>query len=225
MRFLSPILGALALAAVLPVCASAADATLGPPVAKMPANAVQMDQLLAAGKYSELSDILQKTGTPEEVLLNANWERSKLTSGAGFFMAVAYSADSWRLAHLDPKNTATVQENAVVFLLYGLTVTLVDGKRCVDPAAPADRTRFVLSSDREIWKFIGAADAALRAKWIESTIDLERRLAVLRQNDSFLCGTTTDSKFLEGKDFAPLMEAARADLPRLLPKAIAAAAK
>ena len=123
------------------LCPAAPRAQAPPPVEvapaqpPLPANAAELDGLLAQKNYAALGNVF-KTKNPSEVMLNMNWQKTKMMAGASTFVNFAYIMDLDRLSTaLGDVRGAELKKTAAMMLLYTYELILIDGAKCKDVSA------------------------------------------------------------------------------------------
>ncbi|HKY87041.1 MAG TPA: hypothetical protein VJL90_09795, partial [Pseudorhodoplanes sp.] len=97
----------------------------------MPANAAELDTLLATKQYAQIGQIMRQASTPTAVTINLNWQREKVFAGASAFVAFTYANDLWRMAEvIPPEHGAELKNTAVVAALYTVALIAIDGVKC-----------------------------------------------------------------------------------------------
>jgi hypothetical protein len=163
--------------------------SLPPGVDKMPlpANAPDLDALLAGKKYLELRQILLRPNRTDDVLLNMNWEKRKLVGGGSAFINFVYAHDLWRVATTLPVQAGGLKETAVLMLLYAYELITIDGMKCQDVSAPAHRRDQLLTMYPQIWQHIASLPEQRSTVLVKTALGMERSIAPLRADDDFLC--------------------------------------
>jgi hypothetical protein len=152
----------------------------------MPANAAQLDDFLARAKITDINNALTQVTQPNDIQLDANWERKKALSGSSYFISMMYSYDLLRLVALKALPAQDL-EGSAIFLLYAYAQTVLDGTKCEDQTAPPERTRFVVSSQPQVWKAMADMTPERRGQLIKAMMMLENVIAPYRPNDEILC--------------------------------------
>jgi hypothetical protein len=158
------------------------------PQPQLPANAAELDALLRQKKYLELRQALLRTNRADEVMLNINWEKSKLMGGASAFINFVYAHDLWRVAASLPGGQAAgLKETAVLMLLYAYELIAIDGLKCQDVSAPAHRRDQLLTLYPQTWKHIADLSDDRIAAVVRTALAMENSIAPMRGDDDFLC--------------------------------------
>ena len=74
------------------ICSTAVLAQ-APPAKPLPSNAAELDTLLSQRDYARLSQIFRDANKFEEIVLNMNWQQTRLFSGGTAFLTFPYIAN------------------------------------------------------------------------------------------------------------------------------------
>jgi hypothetical protein len=117
------------------------------------------------------------------------WLRTGVRTGETVFLAWAYIRDLWgvggALKEPDPQKDQRILAGTI--WLYAYQLMVIDGTKCEDPSAPADRLVKFIEAYRPIILHLKAQPAAVKALAVELSLKMEQQLASKRENDSFLC--------------------------------------
>jgi hypothetical protein len=163
-------------------------ATASPTRLPFPANAAELEALLSQKNYPELGQIFRNTNKIDEVVLNINWQRSKVLSGASAFMNFAYIADLDRIGTaLGDVRGVEPKKMAAMILLYTYELILIDGVKCKDVSAPGHRKDQLLTNFPNVVKSIPTFSDEDLDTIIKTAIKIESFTAPRRADDDFLC--------------------------------------
>ena len=177
----------LAVAAAL-ACGAVAHPAAAQPAPPLPPNVAQLETMLAQKHYLELGRILTQTKAANDIVLNMNWERTKMVAGATAFINFNYAYDLWRIAAvLPPEQANSMRETAVMVLLYAYELIVMDGVKCADVSAPGHRQDQIFASFAYIWKHVATLSEQQRAQLVDIAQRLEASTAAKRADDDFLC--------------------------------------
>jgi hypothetical protein len=167
---------------------SAAALAQAPPAKPLPANAAELDRLLSQRNYAKLSQIFRETNKFEEVVLNMNWQQTRLFSGGTSFLSFPYIADLDRVSTAlgDVRGVETKKTGILIFL-YAYELILIDGQRCKDVSAPGHRKDELLTSFPNIRKSIPTLSDEDKDKLLKTAVQMESLIAPKRTDEDFLC--------------------------------------
>ncbi|HEY1750357.1 MAG TPA: hypothetical protein VGG29_03790 [Caulobacteraceae bacterium] len=172
-------------------------ALLDPPGRKMPADAAQLDAMLAAGQYAALYARLTGPRTPDEILLDINWEQAGIFNGASVLVTFAAVDDELRyVPFAPPDKQAPAQQTAMVFGLYALAQLKVGASVCGSPFVSERRLQELDQQFAAMWKAGRALPAAQRAQLAQFALNTEAVTRPVRQHDVVICswGPTKDAE-------------------------------
>jgi hypothetical protein len=199
---LGPILLACALGLPGSGFAAAADApppASGSPVeqahAPMPANAAELDAMLAAGDYAGLNRYFAAIGSYDAFMRSLNWEQVRVFNGkGGLYLSMRYMNDLWGLAGAletaRPPQAAQAMElkqTATFMAVYSYELILLDGPKCSDASAVSHRMDQLVAERNDLWTYAQKMPEDARAVVVWAALHLESNTAASRANDAVLC--------------------------------------
>jgi hypothetical protein len=147
--------------------------------------ATTLDALLAKNDYNGVIKALGQT--PAQ--LRADWLSSRLLRGESVFLAFPYINALWLSGEAqkvaDPKTDQRVSAGLILF--YAYQVIVVDGARCEDQSAPANRRTQLLTGFRPVFKYLATQSADIQKTVLNTSTKMEEKIAAARRNDHFLC--------------------------------------
>lgn len=150
----------------------------------MPPDAANLDHMYGTGDLMALGHRITSENSAMGLVLDLNWERARLFSGAGFIVALYYFQDLWRSS----SNAPGLKDTSAAMFLYALDLILVDGVKCSDQSAPGHRLDQLFGAPHaDILKYLQDASPSMRQKYIDLSVKLEGATARLRQDDIVLC--------------------------------------
>jgi hypothetical protein len=165
-----------------------ARAALVADIGPMPSDAAVLDGYVSREDWAPLIEHLTSTTTADEVLRDLNWERSKVVNGGNFLFDITYVNALWRAANSQPAPTSDqLRQNALAFALYGLALIDLDGPRCKDPTAPAQKLALAETNWAVIIRYGQSLPPQEREKVKQVALRLEWATAPVRANDPILC--------------------------------------
>jgi hypothetical protein len=180
-------LGLMFCPAVLHAQAPPPPTAVAPAQLPLPANAAELDALLAQKNYTALGDVF-KTNNPSEIVLNMNWQKTKMMAGAGTFVNFAYVKDLDRLSTaLGDVHGAGLKKTAAMMLLYTYELILIDGIKCKDVSAPTHRKDQILLNFPNVAKSMRTFSDTDADTIVQIALKLEGFTAPKRADDDFLC--------------------------------------
>jgi hypothetical protein len=163
-------------------------ATLAAHIGPMPSDASVLDGYVSRNDWTPLIKRLAATTTPSEVLLDLDWERSKVVNGGSFLFDIAYVNTLWRMANTSPAPMQDqLRQTAVAFALYGVALIGLDGPRCKDPTAPAQKLQLAKTNWAVILRYGQSLPPEQQEIVKQVALKLEWATAPVRGNDSGLC--------------------------------------
>jgi len=169
------------------ICSTAVLAQ-APPAKPLPSNAAELDTLLSQRDYARLSQIFRDANKFEEIVLNMNWQQTRLFSGGTAFLTFPY------IANLDLVSTslgevrgAEMKKTAAMVFLYAYELILIDGQRCKDVSAPEHRRDQLLTGFPNVRKSIPTLSDEDMDTTLKTAIKIEGLTAPRRGDDDFLC--------------------------------------
>ncbi|HEY0026375.1 MAG TPA: hypothetical protein VGC35_00740 [Allosphingosinicella sp.] len=180
--------------------ALAASAAQAPPPPMLPVPDMEvspehapaaLDALLAARDYMTLGKRIGEVSRQPDLVSDLAWLRDRTLEGNSAFVAMLYSRLLWTAAGgLPEEPQRDWRQTAATMTLYAQAAIMVDGQRCGDRSAPANRSQQLLGWNREIWPFIGSLGAEERQRLVDLAVLLEARTAARRDaagDVDFLC--------------------------------------
>lgn len=162
--------------------------------APMPANVAELDKALAARDYETLNRIHDAIRTGDDLLLLMNWEQVRAFEGAGLYVTTLYMTDLWNMASAvaanDPgsaEQASEMKQTSVFMGLYSYELISLDGARCADASAPAERLKQLIGRQSQIWAYAAEIPPELREKMVGYAMLLESATASRRKEDDVLC--------------------------------------
>jgi hypothetical protein len=188
----SKLAGLAAAAVVAGLAASApASAQTGPDPSEQltPAETAALDQDVAKEDWADLGQRLDRLRDPAHLAGLANWAHERLTKGANVLVDMQYVNTLWLQAAAAPRGAQqdALASKALVYALYTLEVTTIDGARCHDPTAVSHRLEQFTTMWTPILRHSRALPADQQARIKAEAIALETSIAPLRSNDPVLC--------------------------------------
>ncbi|HZZ68118.1 MAG TPA: hypothetical protein VFE18_08080 [Phenylobacterium sp.] len=163
---------------------AALSADIGP----MPSDAAVLNGYVTREDWTPLIKRLGPTTAPSEVLLDLNWERSKVVNGGNFLFDIVYVNTLWKTANSLPEPAADqLRQTAVAFALYGLALVDLDGPRCKDPTAPARKVQQAMTNWAVIIRYGQSLPPQQQEVVKQVALKLEWATAPVRANDPVLC--------------------------------------
>jgi hypothetical protein len=167
---------------------AAPPAAAAPAKLPLPANAAELDALLSQRNYTKLNQIFRDTNKFEDAVLNMNWQRNKVFSGASAFVNFGYIANLDRLGNtLGAVKGAEITKTAILMLLYTYELILIDGQKCKDVSAPGHRKDQLLTGFPSLRKSIAALSDEDMDKLVKLAVEMEGLTARSRTDDDYLC--------------------------------------
>ncbi len=152
----------------------------------------KLDAALAAQDYERLSDVmLDRAQSPADSMAALDWAKSRWMAGSSAAVPFVYSRLLWSMAEgsSDPR-AAGLKQTAVAALLYVIGTTAIDGARCGDRSAPADRRLRIISAGRDLLAHGAQLPANEREQVTFVATAIEQRTAAVRDqrgDAQFLC--------------------------------------
>jgi hypothetical protein len=153
------------------------------------ASDADLDALLAARSWDRLGNALSQPGTNEEAWKRLNWLKTRVESGAGFFVSMIYARDLWAIGSFQKvANPALdLRESAAVISLYTYELIVIDGAKCGDRSAPGNHLAQLFKNRAAALAFLKQQSPELKSKMVDLAIGLEQRTAPLRADDDLIC--------------------------------------
>lgn len=192
------------------VLSAAAAAAAAPAPAD---HVAKLDAALAAQDYKRLSDVmLDRAQSPRDSVAALDWAKMRWMAGSSAAVPFVYSRLLWSMAEgsADPRANG-LKQTAVAALLYVIGTTGIDGTRCGDRTAPADRRLRIISAGRDLLAYGVQLPPNEREQAIYVATAIEQRTAAVRdqQGDAqFLCRygmeeTTHNLRYGTARERAP----------------------
>jgi hypothetical protein len=163
-------------------------ATLAADIGPMPSDAAILDGYVSREDWTPLIKRLASTTAPGDVLRDLDWERSKVVNGGTFLFDISYVNTLWRTANAMPAPASDqLRQTAVAFALYGLALIDLDGPRCKDPTAPAQKLQLAITNWAAIMRYGQSLPPQQQEVVKQVALKLERGTAPVRANDPILC--------------------------------------
>ncbi len=161
---------------------------LDPPGRKMPADAAQLDAMLAAGKYTALYARLTGPLPAVQLLLDINWGQSRLFNGASILVTFALINDELRYMPLAPpaKQGAT-QQSALILGLYARAQLETGALGCGPSVVIGRREQELNAQFAPMWAAGRALPRANQLQLVETAIELEAATRPVRRDDVVAC--------------------------------------
>ena len=173
--------------AALRAQAPSSPATVSRAELPLPANVAELEALLSQKNYLGLRDVF-KTNKPNEIVLNMNWQKTKMMAGATAFVNFAYLKDLDRLGTaLGEVHGAELKKMAAMVLLYTYELILIDGAKCKDVSAPVHRKDQILLNFPDVTKSMRTFSDGDIDTIVKTALKIEQFTAPKRANDDFLC--------------------------------------
>ncbi|MDB5601891.1 MAG: hypothetical protein JWN71_3935 [Xanthobacteraceae bacterium] len=158
-----------------------------PATPNSPVNVANLDALLANKQYMQLGLLLKQVSL-SEMLLSVKWQNDNIIAGKSAMLGFSYTYDLWRaVVSMPDEKSRPFKSMAVQTLLYTYQIVVLDGVKCEDASAPANRVNQVFSTFPDVWKHVSALTDDERAKIVDTVLGLEKSTAPKRGNDDFLC--------------------------------------
>jgi hypothetical protein len=144
----------------------------------------QLDDLLAAKRYTELAKALNQT-PPDQRLA---WTTSRLLAGKTAFLGYSLVRDLWGVAQTtDPKVKPLADTALGIMALYVFELILVDGAICEDVSAWGPQATRYMTTFRPVFEYLKTLPFEEKKKVIGAAVDHDHRTRFLRKGDDFLC--------------------------------------
>lgn len=162
---------------------------MAPPDRQFPKDVKILDAWLAEGDDLRLVERLRKTAKANELVLDMNWEQSRIFDGAGLAVVLAYVNTLWRVAAELPEDDAKgLKESAAVYTLYALNIVTLDGTKCEDDSAPPNRFGQVVEQQRAVLDYLKSLSRADRMTIGTIALATEKATSEERGGDALICG-------------------------------------
>jgi hypothetical protein len=161
---------------------------LDPPGRKMPADAAQLDAMLAAGEYTALYARLTEPLPPDQILLDINWEQSRLFNGASVLVTFALINDELRyMPSAPPAKQASAQQAALVLGLYARAQLETEALGCGPSVVIGRREEELHAQFAPMWAAGRALPRATQLQLVETALELEAATRPVRRDDVVVC--------------------------------------
>lgn len=181
--------------------ADAQKTLLNEPGFVLPGNRAELDRIAERQDWAALAQKFEKPANFDEVMKLANWALYRIRSGDGYSMSYLYISTLGVMASSLEKAASKggpsapqllakareMREEALLYLLYGLAVIKVDGQRCTDPTAPANKAdEFRTVASPEV---LSPEKLPLekRRQILNVAIGWEKRTAPFRRTEDVMC--------------------------------------
>jgi hypothetical protein len=163
-------------------------ASLSADIGPVPSDAAVLDGYVSREDWTPLIKRLGSTTTPADVLRDLDWERSKVVNGGNFLFDISYVNTLWRTANSQPAPASDqLRQTALAFALYGLALIELDGARCKDPTAPAQKLQLAITNWAVIVRYGQSLPPQDQEVAKQVALKLEWATAPVRANDPILC--------------------------------------
>ncbi len=164
------------------------EPTMNPAHRPLPRDVAALDRWMAAGADGPLVDRLRAVKDGDAIVLDMNWEQSRIFDGAGLTVVLAYANTLWRVAAAVPEEDGReLKDSAALYSLYALHLVSLDGVKCADDSAPDNRFTQVLAQAQPMLAYLRLLSRADRMNVGSLSLALERATAALRPNDATIC--------------------------------------
>jgi hypothetical protein len=161
---------------------------LDPPGRKMPADAAQLDAMLAAGQYNALYARLTGPLPPAQLLLDINWEQARLFNGASVLVTFAAINDELRyMPSAPPDKQPLAQQAALVLGLYARAQLETEMLGCGTPIVIGRREQELDAQFAPMWAAGRALPRATQLHLVETALELEVATRPARRDDVVVC--------------------------------------
>ncbi len=162
--------------------------TMAPPHQAMPQDVAALDRALADRDDPALARRLATTADPRALVLDMNWEQTRIFDGAGLTVVLAYVHTLWRVAGTLPDQDASgLRDSAAVYALYALNLVSLDGERCADTTAPANRFAQIIEQAQPALFYLRGLSREDRMTVGSLSLALEAATAPKRRDDGMIC--------------------------------------
>jgi len=162
-------------------------ATVSPGKEPLPSNVAELETLLSQRNYTQLGQLFKNTNKFDEIMLNMNWQKSMVLSGASTFMNFAYIADLDRISTaLGEARGLETRKMAVMIWLYAYERIFIDGVKCKDVSAPEHRKVQLLTGFPNVVKSISTFSDDDVDSITKTSLKIEGFTAQRRADDDFL---------------------------------------
>jgi|HubBroStandDraft_1064217.scaffolds.fasta_scaffold00005_76 hypothetical protein len=163
----------------------ASPAPPSPYSAEQQAHLARLDRVFAAGDTDGLAHKI--LGQSDEALATAglDWEKAKLTGGAGLTIDLLYIRDLWRFG----ATRGSLKETASLITLYALAVIFSDGAKCADKSATDAVLHRVAESPsfQQTLAFFKQLPKDKQDLFLATALRMEASIGPARGNDEYLC--------------------------------------
>lgn len=175
-----------------------------------------LDSLLAKREYSKIRGLLQNVSSREIFDKDLMWLQRQSMSGHTAFSNLMYGQNLWAMVSqsTDPR-VDQVKQTAAAQIAYTLWVLDIDGARCSDRSAPADRSLKIMTASYPILEWARNSDPESKSLIVKVILLLDDKMKERRVADfdsAFLCtgglqhmayglknGSTTEREPKEGE--------------------------
>lgn len=187
-----------------------------------PKQAVRLDALIAAKKYGAFRDAVTRPKSREEAIANLNWMKERWVGGTTALVPMLYARVLWQTGAAAPLGDPKYEANrgmALAAWLYVLGVSSIDGARCADKSAPANRVNQLTQLLPNFAPTVKSLDPDTRRQAVTIAVALEQKTAAVRDK-------TADATFFctDGLEEARFIQQQRGKggvyVPRLQPDTV-----
>lgn len=156
--------------------------------AAVPSDA-ELDAMLAARNWTGLSAVLVPLRADTAVRLQ-NWLQTRIIkTGGALLLDLIYIRNQWLAGNAkkidDPVMDPLV--NAGTMALYTYAIIIIDGSKCEDVSAPANRRMQLLTDYGPALRFLKGRPASVKSTAVDVAIFLEKNTASVRKDDDLIC--------------------------------------
>lgn len=150
-----------------------------------------LDALLAARDYVALGARIAQVSKQPDLVSDLDWLKNRTLEGNSAFVTMLYSRLLWVAAGgLPDEPKRQWRQTAAMMTLYAYSAIAVDGSRCGDRSAPANRVQQLMAWNPEVWPFIASLTEEERQTLVTIAVAIEARTAPRRDeigDVDFLC--------------------------------------
>ncbi len=151
----------------------------------------KLNNSLTAQDYVTLANVMMSPQTQAELKTTLDWAQERWLAGATAAVPFVYSSLLWAMSrHYSPADAVGLKGTAAAALLYVLGVTGIDGARCGDRSAPADRKLKIMMGGKEVLQYLATRPEEEKNKAITIALTIESRTAATRDatgDVNFVC--------------------------------------
>ena len=150
-----------------------------------------LDAMLAAKDYRKLGDTIRSVSRQEDLRSDLDWLKDKMMSGESAWISMLYARLLWAASEGLPAGAQSqLRQTAAMATLYAFAAIQIDGTRCGDRTAPANRFQQLMGWNKDVWPFIASLSEPERATMLKLVPLIESRTAAKRDQQGdveFLC--------------------------------------